>query len=82
MLATANASATLVLLFTSDLLKGLRHELMPFPQYVLSFHLSPPRSSLTNKKKVFVRCQVFHVETLPGTPSTTLPNVLHKVSPC
>jgi len=49
-LAAANGAATLTLHFTSDLLKGLRYRLIPFAQYVLSFHLST-RSSLINKEE-------------------------------
>lgn len=81
-LATANGSATLVLLFTFDLLKGPRYKLIPFAQYVLSFHLSPPHSSLINKKKVFVHFQVFHVETLPLPWESFLPRFWISCTKC
>lgn len=35
-LAAANGSATMILPFTFDLLKGPRYRLIPFAQYVLS----------------------------------------------
>lgn len=48
-LAAANGSATLILPFTFDLLKGPRYRLIPFAQYVLSFNLST-RSGLMDRE--------------------------------